>query len=214
MELVEATSRTCRLCLESNLTEEIRLSRCVRCGLVYCIHFASNIDPAQCIECLSDVSLHKEIVTKTYVHEKYDEETDTLTTTEYKRKARSIKLDGLDWLFAQRKIVQMSDESLELAIEYHREILNGMLAERERRKTEFLHRYAGVKTVPSPSGKTDSATSSSTEVKRTRTISSTKTQANANAVMQSMLAGGLNAKQLLEMLEKLTAATPQGVKKT
>jgi hypothetical protein len=209
MELVQATSKTCRHCLEANLVDEVKLARCSQCNAVYCIHFASNIDPTLCIECLSDVSLHKEVVTKTYVHESYDEETDTLNTTEYKRKARSIKLEGLDWLFAQRKIVSMSDESLELAIEYHREILNGMLSEREQRKAEYMHRFASVKTVYPTT--VDGATSASTTVKRTRTISSNKAAATANGLLQSMQAGGMNAAQILQMLEKIAAT--QGIKK-
>jgi len=209
MELVNATSKTCRHCLEANLVEEVKLARCSQCNAVYCIHFASNIDPAHCTECLSDVTLHKETVTKTYTHESYDEATDTVNTTEYKRKARSIKLEGLDWLFAQRKIVQLSDESLELAIEYHREVLNGMLSERERRKAEYLHRFASVKTVYPTT--IDGAASSTTTVKRTKTISSTKAAATANGILQSMAAGGMNAAAILALMEKVAAQT--GVKK-
>ena len=197
----QAASKTCRNCQVSNLLEEVKLARCSRCNAIYCVHFASNVDPAYCVECLANVELHKEIVTKTYVHESYDEETDTVHTTEYKRRARSIKLEGLDWLFAQRKIVSMSDESLELAIEYHREILNAMLAEREDRKAKYMHRYAGIK----PGTETvnvDTATTSSTTVKKVRTISSTKATATASAVMQSMLAQGMDAATLLQMLQQ------------
>jgi hypothetical protein len=171
--------------------------------LIFCIHFASNIDPAYCTECLSDITLHKEIVTKTYVHESYDEKTDTMHQTEYKRRAKSIKLEGMSWLFAQRKIAQMSDESLELSIEYHREILNGLLTERADRQAKFMHRFAGVK-MPAPTS-VDGATTSSTEVKRTKTISSTKATANANAVIQSMMNSGMDAAALLKMLEGMTA---------
>jgi hypothetical protein len=207
--LQSISSRTCRACLESNLTEEIRLARCIKCNLIYCVHFASTIDPSQCTECLAEISLHKEIVTKTYTHESYDEDTDTTTTTEYRRRAKSIRLDGMDWLFAQRKIITQSDDSLELAIEYHRQILNGMLAERERRRTEFMHRYAGVKVDSNPSGQVDVLSASSVEVKKTKTISSTRAVQNANAVMQSMMGQGMDAKKILEMLEKIAG----GVKK-
>jgi len=161
------------------------------------------------VECLADVSLYKEVITKSYIHESYNEETDTVTTTEYKRKARSIRLEGMDWLFAQRKIHTLTDESLELAIEYHREILSGMLAEREQRRAEYRHRYAGVKEVPSPSGSVDKSLQTNTTVKRTRTISSTKAAATADSILQSMLAGGADISKIMEMLEK---ASKGGVK--
>jgi hypothetical protein len=103
----------------------------------------------------------------------------------------------------------MSDESLELAIEYHREVLNGMLSEREQRKAEYMHRYANVKTVYPTT--IDGATSGSTTVKRTRTISSNKAAATANGLIQSLQAGGMNAAQILAMMEKIAAQA--GVKK-
>lgn len=198
--LESAISKTCRNCQVANLSEDVRIARCKRCSSIYCVHFASSIDPAFCVECLSNVTLNKEIITKTYTHEHYDEETDTTTTTEYKRRAKSIRLEGLDWLFIQRKIVQMRDEELELAIEYHREILHAMLAEREDRKAKFLHRYAGVK----PSTETVNIDgSTTTTVKKTRTISSTKAAATASSVLESMLNSGTDAATLLKMLEGL-----------
>lgn len=198
--ILTSTSRTCRSCLESNLVEEVRLARCSKCSFIFCTHFASNIDPQYCTECLSNITLHKEIVTKTY--ESYNE--DTEVTTQYKRKARSIRLEGMDWLFAQRKITQMSDDSLELAIEYHREILTGMLAERESRKNKFMHRYAGVKIDSNPSGQVnvDLATTAETTVKKSKTISSTRNAATANAIMQAFLAQGMSIEQITAMIEK------------
>ena len=203
--LKTATAKTCRNCQVSNLTEDVRIARCVKCGSIYCVHFASNIDPQYCVECLADITLHKESIVKTYTHESYDEETDTVTTTEYRRRATSFKLEGLDWLFAQRKIVSMRDEELELAIEYHRELLQGMLHERDDRRTKKMHRFAGVRlgteTVSVGSDTT-------TIVKKSRTISSNKATATASAVMESMLKGGMDAAQLLALLQ----AAQKGVK--
>ena len=205
--LAAATSKCCRVCAESNLVMEVRIARCAKCFLLYCTHFASNIDPQYCTECLSDITLQKETIVKTYYHESYDEENDTVVKTEYRRKAKLVRLDGLDWLFAQRKILSMSDEALELAIEYHREILSGMVAEREDRKTKFLHRYAGVRIASSAAAggqvNVDTSTSSQTEVKKTKTISSTKAAANANAVLQSMMAGGMSPADILKKIEEM-----------
>ena len=197
MEITQAASKTCRGCLEANLIEDVRIARCKKCELLFCTHFASNIDPAYCTECLSDVNLYKEVVTKTYSY--YNEENDTVT--EYKRRARSIKLTGLDWLFAQRKIISLSDNELELAIEYHREILNGMLKEREERRIAKAHRYAGTK-ADADSAKLDSATVVAESVKRTKTIQSSKAAATANSLLAAFQAQGMTTAQILAMMEK------------
>ena len=190
--------KCCPTCLESNLIDEIKISRCAQCSVLYCIHLASSIDPSKCTECLSDVTLIKETITKTYEH--YNEEMDVVTV--YKRRAKSIRLEGMDWLFAQRKILQMSNDSLELAIEYHRALLNGLLQEREARRIKHAHRYAGV-ALPKPSVQTDVTTSTTTTTKVKKSIKSTKENATANGVMQAMLAKGLTPQQMIEMLSKL-----------
>ncbi len=195
MEETDVAAKVCKHCLESNLIEEIKIARCSKCNAIYCIHFASSIDPSQCTECLADVSVTKEVVTKTYQH--YNEETDVVT--EYKRRARSIKIDGMDWLFAQRKIATLTDDELELSIEYHRGILNGMLKEREERRIKYAHRFAGVSI---PRGVlTGVGSDSNTEVKRTRTISSSKTEASAASMMKALLASGLKIEDIMKMLE-------------
>lgn len=195
MEDINVAAKVCKHCLESNLIEEIKIARCSKCNAIYCIHFASSIDPSQCTECLADVSVTKEVVTKTYQH--YNEETDVVT--EYKRRARSIKINGMDWLFAQRKISTLTDDELELSIEYHRGILNGMLKEREERRIKYAHRFAGVSI---PRGVlTGVGSDSNTEVKRTRMISSSKTEASAASMMKALLVSGLKIEDIMKMLE-------------
>lgn len=189
-----ATQRVCRACLESNLTSEIIIARCSRCTLLFCTHFTSNIDPQYCTECLSNMSLHKEIITKTY--DVINDEGEVIK--QVKRTARLRRLEGMDWLFSQRKIYSMSDESLELAIEYHREILTGMLNEREQRKAKFLHRFANVKYEIPPKD----ATASVTTVKKVKTVSSTRDAAMANAMIKAFLAQGLSMEKIMEMIEK------------
>jgi hypothetical protein len=94
----------------------------------------------------------------------------------------------------------MSDDALELAIEYHRELLQGMLHEREDRKTKYLHRFAGAK----GSGTVSIGTSDGLVVKKTKTISSTKAAATATGMMEALLSNGMTAAQLLAMIEKAT----------
>lgn len=199
----ESPNLVCVSCLEANLLAEIKVTRCTECDKLYCIHFASNIDPAKCTSCLSEVTLHKEVVTKTYEH--YNEETDVVTV--YKRRAKSIRLEGMDWLFAQRKIKDISDDSLELAIEYHRQLLfNGLIAEREQRRIKYLHRNAGA-SLPSVSPQKDSATSSTTVTKTTKTIKSTKATATADGALKAAMAKGLTKEQLNALLAAVMGNT-------
>lgn len=206
-DVAAALAKTCRNCQVANLTEEIRIQRCVKCHGIYCIHFASGIDPQYCTECLAEITLHKEVITKEYTHESYDEETDTVTQTTYRRRAKSLKLEGMDWLFAQRKIVSMSDDAMELAIEYHREILQAMVHEREDRKAKYMHRFAGVRATAS--GQVNVGDPSGLTIKKTKVISSTKAAATATSLAQSMLASGMDAATLLKMLQDAQA---KGVK--
>jgi len=139
------------------------------------------------------------VITKTYSY--YNEEKDEVI--EYKRRARRIQLSGLDWLFAQRKIVSLSDNELELSVEYHREFLNGLLKEREERRIKQAHRYANTP-ANDKTAKLDSATVTAESIKRTKTIQSSKAAATANATMAAMLQSGMSAAQLLELLQKAT----------
>ncbi len=190
------TELVCECCLELNLITKSCIT-CSRCGAAFCLHFASAIDAQYCVNCFSDMAVTKEVIVKTYEHKN----SETGDTQFYRRKARAIKLTGLDWLFSQRKIIELTDAELDLSIEYHRNILNLMLAEQERRRNEKIHRYANVvyKPVKSAVNVTETTT---TTVKKTRTVSKDKTSEQLQAIMKSMLAKGFTQEQLKAMLKK------------
>ena len=148
---------------------------------------------------MSDISVTKQVITKTYEHQNPN----TGEKIFYRRRAREIKIEGLDWLFAQRKIADLSDVELDLSIEYHRNILNLMIAEQEKRRNEKMHRYAGISfkipKTPSTTSVTDSTT---TTVKKTRTISKDKASEQLAAVMKTMLAKGISVQDILASLKK------------
>jgi hypothetical protein len=186
----------CDCCLELNLVTKSCI-QCARCGVAFCLHYASTIDAQYCVNCMSNVSVTKEVVTKTYKRMSAE----TGETHFYRRRARSIKIGGLDWLFSQRKISELTDVELELSIEYHKNILNLMIAEQERRKNEKMHRYANVVFKPTKSAAkvTDTTT---TTVKKTRTVSKDKASEQLQAIMKAMLAKGLSVEQIQAMLRK------------
>jgi hypothetical protein len=174
----------CDVCIEKNLTERCTIE-CMRCNELFCLHYASNVDACYCVNCMSDVNVTKQVITKTYESTNAEGE-----KTFYRRRARQITIGGLDWLFAQRRIPEYSDAELDLAIEYHRERLNLLLGENERRRTEKMHRYAGVKVVlPSTNG---TATTTTTTVKKTRIISKNKQQEQLAALLKSLQAQGMS----------------------
>ena len=117
----------CMVCREKNLTDQVVFNNCLKCNEVYCLHFASTIDPAYCTNCLHDVQITEEVITKTETH--YNEQTDTLITRT--RKAKRVTLGGMHWLFQARKISMMTDLELGLAIEYHGDIQRAMILERD-----------------------------------------------------------------------------------
>lgn len=191
------TATVCDVCLELNLTHPTSVIRCARCGQAFCFHFASTVDAQYCVNCLSDISISKSVITKTYEHK--NEETGDVTF--YRRKAREIKINGLDWLFTQRKIVDLSDLDLDLSTEYHRNILSLMIAEQEQRRTAKLHRYAGVK-IHFPTASPTESTKTTTTVKKTRTVSKTKAQEQLAALLKQMQGKGITVEKIAEMLKK------------
>lgn len=190
------SSKVCTICLSDNLIKTIGITKCSRCHSAFCLHFGSKIDPQYCVECMSELSVTKETVTKTY--ERTDNNGDVVST--YSRRARQIKLDGLDWLFAQRKIPTLTDAELDMAIEYHRVYCNLLLVENERRRAERMHRYAGIKLVlPSTSAQDSTTTQTVTKTKKTV---STKSKASALSIVEALLASGMSLEDVVAKLNK------------
>ena len=175
----------------------------MRCEQAFCFHFASSIDAQYCVNCMSNISVTKQVITKEYVHR--DEERQV--TSIYRRRAREVQIKGLDWLFAQRRIPDQSDVELDLTIEYHRNILQLLLTEQEQRRNAKMHRYAGVRVVPVPSGQpkagdpTKVSSTTTTTVKKTRTVSKNKAAEQAAAVLNSLLAGGMSIDDILKKMQ-------------
>jgi len=193
-EVPHLSSLVCDVCLELNLTTKSCIE-CLGCGKAFCYHFSSSVDTNYFVNCMSDVSVTKQVIYKTYEHTNEAGETKM-----YRRKAREIKIGGLSWLFAQRKIIELSDVELDMMIEFHRSLCVLMLDESERRRNERMHRYANVKVhIPTPS--TTSVTSDkTTTVKKTRTVSKDKASEQLAALLSSMKAKGLNIDALAKML--------------
>ena len=197
LEEAHVASIVCDVCLELNLTTK-SVIRCARCEKAFCFHFASNIDAQYCVNCMSEMSVSKNLVTKTYEHK--NDETGAISF--YRRKAREIKIEGLDWLFAQRKIADLADVELDMAIEYHRNICSLMISESERRKNEKMHRYAGMKvSIPTPAT-TTVTTGTTTTVKKTKTVSKDKAGEQVAAILASLQAKGMSVQDILKAIKK------------
>lgn len=186
----------CDICLELNLTEDVHIQKCVICEEPYCTHHASIVDPSHCAECLNDVSVTFEVIKKTETHINHDTNTPYTRT----RKARQIKIGGLHWLFAQRKINDLNDIELDLAIQYHRAIYDSMLYEREKRRTEHFHRNAKRQfKINNPS----TTVTSTTTVTKSKKISGQKPktkEVNAGALLEGLLKSGMTIEQIKAMM--------------
>lgn len=187
----------CEVCLELNLTTHSVIA-CAGCGLAFCYHFQSAIDSQFCVNCMSDISVTKQVITKTYEHQNPE----TGECTFYRRRAREIKIDGLSWLFAQRRITELADVELDMAIEYHRNICSLMITESERRRNEKMHRYANTP-MPIPTPSTTTVTNgTTTTVKKSRTVSKTKGTEQVAAILASLQAKGMSIADILKAVKK------------
>lgn len=180
-EGVEAVgSHVCDTCVGDNLLKECGIRTCARCLNPFCLHYASKVDPlTYCVSCMSAIELTRSVVTKTYEH--FDEVSDTLRT--WSRKAREIHLSGDDWMFAQRRINTLSDAELDMVIEYHRQYLQLLCSDQERRRMEKAHRNAGVKfIIPTSTVTTTTVTTS----KKTNTVKLDKQKEKTAAMLSSL----------------------------
>lgn len=181
----------CEACMGSNVLQAIGIIDCPKCDKPFCIHFSSKVDPQYCVDCMSDVSVQTDTVSKVYEH--YNEQTDRIVR--YSRRAKRIKIEGQDFLFAQRRIKDMSDAELGMAIEYHRAIYQAMGLEAEERKVANLHRNVNVSVIPS------TQVTSTTTVKKSVKTSSDKGAAKISALLDSMKAGGMTNEQIAALLK-------------
>jgi hypothetical protein len=205
-----------RLCVSCAYEKLCGWRICERCGFNYCPHFASKIDFHFCAYCFHDLVLEDSIIRKVI-------ETKSLTgkkTFTRIMRARYLVFKGADWMFAQARVLNLSDEELNTTIEYHRAIMGEMLNEMEARK--IAHNKAALakmlrsSTLKIPSVKTglntdgtligtDSTTVTTTTVKRTR-ISATQTNSTQVAlagILQVFKAQGLSEEEIKEKLLKM-----------
>lgn len=189
----------CSICREKNLTDSVEFNNCARCNQVYCLHYASSIDPAYCTECLHNVSVIEEIIVKK--QEFYNEATDQVYTRT--RKAKKITIGGMHWLFQARRIKSLTDLELGLSIEYHQDILTNLLYERDERKVQKFHRNAGKKVGINfdKSGSVTEQIDSTVTVKKTRTKTATKVdpQAQLLVALQMLKNSGFSPEAIAKM---------------
>lgn len=188
----------CIKCKEQNLIQKAHIVLCSRCNTYFCIHFASSIDPSFCADCCHAVEMMEQTVYKKSEH--YNEDKDKVYTKT--SKARQIQFSGLDWLFFQRRIEQITDLELELAIEYHRGLYNFMMFERDKRRAEHAHRNAGKKLII-PTSNQNVVTSTTTKVKKTRTIKSLSPEAKVAAlktIIENLMKQGKTQAEIMSLL--------------
>lgn len=199
-ELQPLDQIVCDECFEKNVIEDVHIQECSTCGELYCRHHASIVDPAHCAQCIHEVTMDEAIIhkTETTIH-------DNGEITSRTRKARQIKLGGLHWLFVQRKIKDLSDIELSLAIEYHYALFSALNYERDKRRAENFHRNAGRQfKVPTSSTSAAVSVTTTSEIKKTRVRKTTVSKpdnaaANMAAAFQALVASGMTPEQIRSM---------------
>lgn len=224
MEGEHPPNKVCTPCLEDNLIKQVtEFKVCQRCLELFCMHGASRLDSQYCVSCCSDFKV--EDTEETVIREVHNDQGDVTSSKHFR--LRHITLSGSDWLFHNRAINTLTDLELDLAVEYHRAILNGMLNERDSRFVTRIQRNKGKKagnenqslfegTAAQPfihtgDGLKLSVPRTATRTTRTKTVRTTQSGASAQAeensgvpatVMKSMLNLGYTKEQIVEMINK------------
>jgi hypothetical protein len=125
----------CYLCLaDSTPIEmqglELRIN-CLKCNRPYCEKHASILDSTNCNACLNDFQVTKQdfICAGVETSHQLDHKGRVITNEKgepiivrrpYQTKSKQIILFGSDWLFAELKMSEMSEEQCEVSLEWHR----------------------------------------------------------------------------------------------
>jgi hypothetical protein len=191
--------KICTVCKEQLLIKEVYFGTCLRCKMLYCIHYGSSVDPAYCNTCCQEVELTDQTITRIDIHKSED----GTKTYETKSRARQLIFTGADWLFYQRKISTLTDTELALAIEYHYALHGSMVMERDRRKIEYFHRNAG-KQIRISTGEAiiqDSTSTTISSKRTTRTVKAKKSDIELKAILEQMLKSGMTPEAIAKMFK-------------
>jgi len=172
---------------------------CIKCAVVFCRHYASAIDIRFCANCIGEVAVKESILEKVIEHTKPD------GTISFSRKFQSkmIKLEGVDWLFANHLIEDMTDAEIDGAVEYHRANVDLMLMERESRKQERIRKLASVKVISvkrQSQYEKERAEAKASSPKKTKTKEIT--QNDLVAALMQLAKAGLTPEQITAMVAK------------
>jgi len=125
----------CYLCLTDNTPVEMQglelRVNCTKCSRPYCEKHASILDATYCNGCLNDFQVTKQdfICAGVETSHKLDHHGRVVTNEKgepiivrrpYQTKSKQIILFGNDWLFAELKMSEMSEEQCDVALEWHR----------------------------------------------------------------------------------------------
>jgi hypothetical protein len=128
---------TCAFCAE------LETKTCERCNKLFCKNHVSKISPIFCIECFAQVTLIIDNLTKR--DSEWDMFEDCLV--ERKSTARTLRLDGPDWVWYSAIINNLNEDEFKTMFEFHRFIISLMEHVNDIRKVEKNALLKGQKIV-------------------------------------------------------------------
>jgi Zn-finger nucleic acid-binding protein len=182
----------CIPCDTGNITRT-----CKKCKVNFCPHYSSIIDIRFCANCVGDVSIRETIIEKVVERVKPDGQV-SFSRAFY---ARRIKLEGVDWLFANELIVNTPDDKLDAAIEYHRANIDLLLLERQQRQLERSHQLARVKVKINTSANDKTVATKTAKTAKPSKQSKTTKPIKVDDMLKVLLKS-FTADQLKNILEK------------
>jgi len=130
----EGVQLTCKFCLNENIKE------CIQCGSRFCALHAAKFSPNFCKECLTNLAVIIDTVTRTSTD--YDMLDGELVLKAVQ--ANRLRLDGPDWVFYNTWITNLSEEDWLQIYQFHYYVLKRMEAENEIRKVKRARRIANA----------------------------------------------------------------------
>jgi hypothetical protein len=125
---------TCKFCLNENV------KICLKCKSNYCAIHAAKFSPNFCQECLSNLSVILNTISRTTT------EYDLIDEVLYIKPGavNKLQLDGPDWIFYSTWIENLSEEDWLAVYQFHYFIIKMMEYENEVRKVKQARRVASA----------------------------------------------------------------------
>lgn len=196
---MESRKPICKWCDSETIVNE----HCTKCNNAYCALCASKLDPAKfCDECLRDVVIEE--TTRVRTDTDWDLKKNEIVRNTSKSKV--IMFNGIDWMFAAKKICELPDEELKPILYYHRAMVMQLEQELLTRNVNRAHAQVQVQVSKNESGVVTISRQTKTKTTKTAKLAPS-IQVTPELLLQLAIKHGISSKE--ELLNFISKAKTQ-----